>query len=129
MALIRYKKKPDQIITAVQLSLDTTGFDFQKWGAKQHCKQGDWLVNNKGSTYTIDQQVFAKNYQPLTPGTYIKTTPIWAEIAKQNGWIKTKEGKSHYNAGDYLVHNNEDGTDTYRINANKFEAMYEVDLT
>ncbi len=127
MTFSRYKKKPNQTIIAVQLSLDTAGFDFQKWGAKQHCKKNDWLVNSNGDTYTIDQQVFTANYQQLTPGTYIKTTPVWAEVAKYNGWLETKEGKSRYMAGDYLVHNKEDGSDSYCINADKFEAMYDID--
>jgi hypothetical protein len=56
----------------------------------------------------------------------VKTTPVWAERATQPGRVATKEGQSHYSAGDYLVSNNEDGTDAYCIAAAKFEAMYEL---
>jgi len=41
--------------------------------------------------------------------------------------VATKEGRSHYKAGDYLVSNNEDGTDAYYIAAVQFESMYEPD--
>jgi hypothetical protein len=41
--------------------------------------------------------------------------------------VVTKEGKSHYQSGDYLVYNNEDGTDAYCISAAKFESMYELE--
>ena len=57
----------------------------------------------------------------------MKTTPIWAEKAEEAGSVVTKEGESHYQAGDYLVSNNEDGTDAYCISADKFESMYELD--
>jgi hypothetical protein len=39
--------------------------------------------------------------------------------------VVTKEGESHYTEGDYLVYNNEDGTDPYCMGKEKFEAMYE----
>jgi len=57
----------------------------------------------------------------------VKTAPVWAEQAKAPGAVKTKEGQSHYEAGDYLVFNNEDGSDGYCMSASKFEAMYEAD--
>ena len=50
-----YKKKPTAFVTAVQLDLDTEGFTYNKWGGKQVCKRGDWLVDNSGSKYTISQ--------------------------------------------------------------------------
>jgi hypothetical protein len=58
---------------------------------------------------------------------YVKSTPIWAEVATKAGKVKTNEGVSHYEAGDYLVSNNEDGGDAYSISAAKFERMYEPD--
>ena len=58
---------------------------------------------------------------------YIKTTRVWAEIATEAGSVATKEGRSQYQNGDYLVFNNEDGTDAYCIGAAKFESMYELD--
>lgn len=123
----RYRKRDDQYIVAVQLKLDTDGFDFHKWGAKQHCKPGDWLVDNGGEIYTIDQQVFVDTYEQIDPGRYKKITPIWAQVATKPGAVKTKEGESHYKKGDYLVSNNKKGTDSYCISAEKFEAMYELD--
>ncbi len=125
----RYRKKPDNFVIAVQLDLETAGFTYQKWGAEQRCKQGDWLVNNSGDIYTVDSEVFAKTYREIRSGTYIKTTPIWAEIATEPGFVKTKEGKSKYEEGDYLVYNNEDGSDAYCMRASKFESMYEPDDT
>jgi hypothetical protein len=123
----RYRKKADQFIVAVQLDLDTDGFTYLKWGAEQRCKRGDWLVDNEGDIYTVDSEVFAKTYRNTGPGIYVKTTPVWAEIADRPGSVITKEGESHYQAGDYLVYNNEDGTDAYCISAAKFESMYEPD--
>ena len=41
--------------------------------------------------------------------------------------MTTKEGQSRYGSGDYLVFNNEGGTDGYCMSAAKFEAMYERD--
>ena len=123
----RYRKKADQFVVAVQLDLDTDGFIYRKWGAEQRCQQGDWVVDNDGDHYTVDGEVFARTYRKLSPGIYVKTTPIWAEVASKSGQVPTKEGASHYQAGDYLVSNNEDGTDAYCISAAKFESMYELD--
>ncbi len=123
----RYRKKADQFVVAVRLDLDTQGFTYRKWGAEQRCKSGDWLVDNQGDIYTVDADVFAKTYRRVGPGKYVKTTPIWAEVATRPGSVETKEGTSHYDAGDYLVFNNEDGTDAYCISAAKFESMYEPD--
>jgi hypothetical protein len=123
----RYRKRPDQTVVAVQLDLDTAGFTYNKWGAEQRCKQGDWIVNNDGDIYSIDRDVFKKTYRRVKPGYYVKTTPIWAEKATKAGKVKTEEGESHYKKGDYLVSNNEDGTDAYCIGAERFESMYEPD--
>ena len=123
----RYRKRPDQPVTAVQLNLDTTGFRYQKWGAEQLCKRGDWLVDNNGDIYTVDAEVFARTYRCIAPGQYVKTTRVWAQRADSAGSIKTKEGETHYSAGDYLVYNNEDGKDGYAISEHRFHAMYEVD--
>mgnify|MGYP001572996687 FL=1 len=123
----RYRKKADQFVVAVQLDLDTDGFSYRKWGGEQRCQQGDWVVDNDGDHYTVDGEVFARTYRKLSPGIYVKTTPIWAEVASKSGQVPTKEGASHYQAGDYLVSNNEDGTDAYCISAAKFESMYELD--
>ena len=123
----RYRRKADQYVVAVQLALDTEGFTYRKWGGEQRCKRGDWLVDNDGDIYTVDGEVFARTYRQARPGAYVKTTRVWAEIASEDGSVATKEGRSHYRRGDYLVSNNEDGTDAYCVSAAKFESMYELD--
>jgi len=127
----RYRKKADQFVVAVRLDLDTNGFTYQKWGAPQRCKPGDWLVDNGGDVYTVDHDVFTRTYRQTGAGRFVKTTPIWAEVASEAGQVQTKEGVSTYRAGDYLVDylvsNNEDGTDAYCIPAAKFDSMYELD--
>ena len=123
----RYRKKDNQFIIAVQLNLKTEGLVYQKWGSEQHGKPGDWLVDNQGDVYTVDRETFESTYAQKGPGIYLKTTPVWAEQATEPGKVATKEGFSHYRAGDYLVFNNEDGTDAYCVSAKKFESMYEPD--
>jgi hypothetical protein len=123
----RYRKKADRFVTAVRLDLDTDGFTYRKWGAEQRCKRGDWLVENEGDIYSVDNAVFAKTYRRASPGVYVKTGRVWAEVATAPGSVVTNEGKSFYEAGDYLVYNNEDGSDAYCISADKFESMYEPD--
>jgi hypothetical protein len=123
----RYRKRPDRAVSAVRLELDTAGFVYRKWGGEQRGKPGDWLVDNDGDVYTVDGQVFERTYRMVGPGRYVKTTPVWAEVATASGVVPTKEGQSHYAAGDYLVSNNEDGTDAYCMRPAKFQAMYELD--
>ena len=123
----RYRKRRDQYVVAVQLNLQTDGFTFWKWGAEQRCKRGDWIVDNNGDIYVVDADVFNRTYEKTGPGIYLKTTPIWAKVAQEAGSVITKEGKSHYEAGDYLVSNDEKGTDAYCISAGKFKSMYELD--
>ena len=77
----RYRKKADQFVIAVQLDLNTEGFTYEKWGGEQRCKQGDWIVDNDGDVYSVDAEVFAKTYRKTGNGIYVKTTPIWAEVA------------------------------------------------
>jgi hypothetical protein len=123
----RYRKRADQFVVAVQLKMETEGFVYQKWGGEQRCKPGDWLVDNQGDVYSVDRETFDQTYAQKSPGIYVKTTVIWAERAGEPGKVATKEGVSHYQAGDYLVSNNEDGSDAYCISAAKFESMYEPD--
>lgn len=124
MNLKKYKKIDQHIVTGVQLKLEMNGFNYTKWGDVQHCKAGDWLINNDGECYTVDQDSFAKTYTEVAPGQFVKTGPIWAIKAKTDGFVKTKEGNTAYVAGDYLVSNNEDGTDTYAIAEAKFKKTY-----
>jgi hypothetical protein len=125
MTRTRYRRKPDQFVIAIQLTLDTGGFDYQKWGGTQHCKAGDWLVRNGDDVYTVDQAVFARTYRAVGPGHYVKSTPIWAAKATEAGTVKTKEGSTAYGVGDYLVFNDEAGDDKYAITHAKFESLYE----
>lgn len=120
----KFQKKSDQFITAVQLDLDTEGFEYQKWGGTQKCKAGDWLVNNNGEVYTVDKESFAETYEFVSPGVYFKPKVVWAACAERNGKIQTKEGFSDYKAGDILVYNDEELTDGYTMSEEKFLSMY-----
>jgi len=122
---LKYVKRTDQVVVAVQLTLETTGFTYRKWGGVQTCKAGDWIVNNGGDVYTVDRATFERTYRQVEAGTYVKTTPVWAEVAHEAGSVQTKEGVTRYRAGDYLVFNEEQGGDAYAVSADKFEAMYE----
>ena len=123
----RYRRKPDQFVVAVQLNLDTDGLPYRKWGHDQKAKRGDWLVDNDGDVYTVDADSFAATYRELHRGAWLKTAPVWAEQAQAAGSVQTKEGHTQHQAGDWLVSNNEDGSDAYAISAAKFAAMYEPD--
>jgi hypothetical protein len=125
MDRLKYVKRASQRVVAVQLALDTAGFTYRKWGSEQRCKPGDWIVNNDGEVYTVDSASFERTYRPVGVGTYVKTTPVWAEVAREAGSVPTKEGATNYKAGDYLVFNQEDGGDPYSVSADKFEEMYE----
>lgn len=120
-----YRKKLNQAISAIQLNLDTQGFNYKKWGGEQHCKQGDWIVDNAGDIYTIDQSEFERTYKKVSNCRYIKTTKIWVSQADTNGSVITLEGETHYQAGDYLIANEKDGEYVYAISKIKFELMYE----
>ena len=122
----KYMKKSTSFVTAVQLDLDTKGFTYNKWGGKQVAKRGDWLVDNDGDKYTVSRDSFAETYKLVSPGVYVKSAPVWAEVAEKAGKVKTQEGETAYKPGDYLVSNNEDGTDAYAIDKEKFVSMYEL---
>jgi hypothetical protein len=62
----------------------------------------------------------------VSPGVYVKLAPVWAEVAAHAGKVKTQEGETAYQPGDFLVSNNQDGTDAYAIEAEKFKAHYEL---
>jgi hypothetical protein len=122
---VKYVKRANQAVVAVQLALETAGFTYQKWGGVQRCKAGDWVVNNDGDVYTVDGETFERTYRQVSAGRYVKITPVWARVAPEAGSVKTKEGVTHYRAGDYLVFNEQNGGDAYAVSADKFEAMYE----
>ncbi len=121
----KYFKKATSSVVAVQLDLETEGFTYEKWGGTQTCKPGDWLVNNDGDVYTVDRVTFARTYRSVSPGVYVKTTPVWAEVAEELGQVETQEGVTHSRAGDYIVYNDPDGEDAYAVQAETFEEMYE----
>jgi hypothetical protein len=73
----------------------------------------------------LDRQQPWRPYRQLNAGRYVKITPVWAEIALEAGFVHTKEGATHYRAGDYLVFNEEHGGDAYAVSADKFKEMYE----
>ncbi len=121
----QYRKNADALVVAVQLDLDTDGFSYRKWGDKQHCKPGDWIVNNRGECYSIDADTFASTYREVSQGLYRKIQVVWAEQATETGSVRTREGVSHYRPGDYLVSNNADGSDEYCVEREVFESSYE----
>lgn len=120
----KYRKKASQYVVAVKLDIQTDGISYRKWGGTQRAKRGDWLLDNDGDVYTVDARVFARTYSRLRPGTFVKTTPVWAEVATHAGSVKTKEGESHYKRGDYVVYNRKNGGDGYCVSAAKFKSMY-----
>jgi hypothetical protein len=124
----KYVRNPERPVAAVQMSLETEGLVYTKWGGQQRAKQGDWLVDNDGDVYTVDSEVFARTYRAVdrvrNPGAYVKTTPVWAIEATEPGSVSTMEGASQYNAGDFIVSNDPDGADSYAIARDKFHALY-----
>jgi hypothetical protein len=52
-------------------------------------------------------------------------TAVWAQVATCAGVVRTKEGNTHYEPGDYLVYNEPDGGDAYAVSRAIFEHMYE----
>jgi len=123
----RYVRRPDRSVAAVRLALETDGLVYRKWGGEQRAKPGDWIVDNDGDVYTVDADVFARTYRQTATGAYVKTTPVWAERVTTAGSVKTKEGATQYEPGDYLVSNNRDGSDEYAMKAQKFEDLYAPD--
>ena len=123
----RYVRRPDRPVIAVRITLDTDGLVYRKGGGEQRAQAGDWLVDNGGDVYTVSSDAFARTYRPTGPGTYVKTTPIWAERVERGGSVETTEGSTQYEAGDYLVSNNEDGSDAYAIKPEKFDELYVLD--
>lgn len=121
---LKYVKRPNQAVAAVQLAVQTKGFTYKKWGAVQRCKARDWIVDNDGDVYTVNRESFRRTYRQVSPGLYLKKAPVWAEVAAKAGRIKTKEGSTGFKRGDYLVFNQRNGADGYAVPARKFKRMY-----
>jgi hypothetical protein len=124
----RYRPHAGRTVVAIQLRLDMPGFAYQKWGHDQQCQQGDWLVDNEGDVYTVNAESFARTYRAVSKGLYAKVQCVWATQAEQAGSVSTKEGLTAYQAGDWLVSNQEDGSDSYAVGATKFSTLYELDV-
>lgn len=120
--MAKYRKT--ETVAAVQLNLELPNAElkYEKWGAMQVAKQGDWLIDNNGEVYTCDKKVFADTYEEAGKGEYRKIATIEAERANEDGKIETLEGESEYKVGDYIVTN--PGGDRYPIEQDKFENMY-----
>ncbi|MCW8907664.1 MAG: hypothetical protein OQL28_10465 [Sedimenticola sp.] len=125
--LQRYVRRPDRAVTALRLRLETDGLRYRKWGAEQLCRPGDWLVDSGGDVYSVAADVFERTYREVSPGRYIKTTPVWACQATSEGALETREGESHYRAGDFLVFNNADQSDGYCMSRERFLSLYQPD--
>lgn len=121
----RYRRRPDQPVTAVRLDLEFDGFEFRKWGETQRARPGDWLVDNAGEVYTVAADTFSRTYREVGPGRWVKHGDVWAEQAAEAGAVSTQEGRTHYAAGDWIVSNQADGSDGYAIEADKFAELYE----
>jgi len=121
----RYKKRKEQLVSAVQLELDTEGFTFQKWGGTQHCHSGDWIVRSDNDCYTVGAEIFKRTYTEVSPGRFVKHAIIRARQAEKSGTIKTHEGETRYEAGDFLIDNSNDGSDCYAISKERFHELYD----
>jgi hypothetical protein len=122
----QYLRRQQTLVIAIRLDLDTDGLTYRKWGATQRGKRGDWLVNNNGDVYTVDADTFARTYREAGRGMYEKTAKVWARQAEDSGTIKTKEGSTDYQPGDYLVSNDASGEDAYAVTQKRFHELYEL---
>ena len=126
----KYKPKGAPI-QAIQMNIGSAPsgsplFIYQKWGGDQSAKVGDWFVSRDGEAYTIDKDSFEQTYaETENHGWYRKKAVVWAERADSDGSIKTKEGATKYESGDWLVYNQENRGDGYAMSAVKFEKLYE----
>jgi hypothetical protein len=94
-------------------------------GGEQRCQSKNWLVDNDGDVYIVDRDTFARIYIKVAQGYYLKTSPVWAERVSAIGSVRTQEGMTHYQTGDYLVSNNPEGKDRYAIASDRFLGTYE----
>ena len=125
MALTEYRRRVETTVHAIRFAFDSDGFDYTQWGARQHCKAGDWIVQNGADTYTVDAATFARTYEHVSGAEFRKVGAVWAEAQAQPGTIRTQEGSTEYQAGDYVVFNDRAQRDGYAVERAKFESLYE----
>ena len=123
--LRKCRRKQRPTVVAVCLDLETEGFLYHKWGSPRRCRAGDWLVNDAGTTYTVDARAFAASYLPLGPGLFENQLFAWVERAKSDGVLPTARGGVGYRSGDVLVFRDEDRIDGEVLAAAEFERLYE----
>lgn len=127
-ALRKYLRRSDRPVIAVQLALDMDDLVYRKWGGEQRARANDWLVNNGGDVYTVAAASFAETYRAVDPaaqpGTYVKVAAVWASEATAAGSVQTREGITHYEAGDFIVSNRADGSDSYAVARDRFQQLY-----
>jgi len=68
------------------------------------------LVDNGGDVYTVDAKSFARTYRSCGPPAAFAQhlREVRASLGREGdeaGSIKTKEGESSYERGDYIVYN------------------------
>jgi hypothetical protein len=125
----RYLQRPGNTVHAIQMTLGIESLTYRRWGDLQSAKEGDWLVERDGQAHTVDADSFAHTYRKVGPALYEKHSTVWAAPAIEDGIIQTREGKTHYSAGDFIVWNNDDGTDGYAMKKEKFESLYRRDTS
>lgn len=107
------KDNPGVVAIQVNLDLECDGFKFEKWGSVQTCKKDDWLVFNllDDDTYVVDGRggVFNRTYAKSGPGRYKKSGHVYAVRAEEDGFVATKEGRTAYRAGDFVVGDRPEG--------------------
>lgn len=126
VVLRRYRRRAGQPVTAIQLTLDFQFLEYEKWGGVQRAKPGDWLVENDGEVYTVDGETFTRTYQEVSAGRYQKSGVVFAAVVDRAGTIRTKEGWTAYEAGDFVVFNESGRRDGYAMPAGKFESLYDL---
>jgi len=128
----QYRRKANRVV-AIQMNFEnaaagddnTSLFKYHAWGDVQKCKPYDWVVNNNGEVYTIDDESFQDTYEELSLGVYAKVSSVWAKEASEDGKVKTKEGYTHFKKGDMIVSNDEKFLDQYAMSKEKFFELYE----
>ena len=104
----------------------TSDLGYRKWGGDQSASVGDFLVLNPAAgndLYTCEKTVMLSTYEEVTPNEFLKTASIEAREATSSGEIRTLEGFSKFQPGDFIVTN--PGGDQYVISARNFHEMYD----